>query len=367
MVTPTPGEQWSVRRHWQQFADGIRSDVAAFDPARPRGRQAAACGLAVAAAVGAAILLDLDYPMWAGMSAFTCLQVSAAATELKALVRIAATIAGALFAALVIGFIADDHAALVIALFASVSYTLFRSYLSRYAYAWWLGGFTIGIVLLTTMADADTGLRAAAYRTAEVVLGVAAAWGASALLLPPSAGVAKDRALLAEPSLHSSRRALFAALEGGAGIVLVVILYDLFDLPGFASATLSITRIADPNPDVGRHRGFLRLIGCVVGAAAGLLMVGFAVEWLPVLLFWLFFWCTVFGYFGSGSPASSYAGLQAAFAFCVAYVPTTAPATTLEPAIDRLAGILLAMVAFWAIDVVVGACDGEPDSGKRRG
>lgn len=312
-------------------------------------------------AVLGAIVLDLDYPMWSGMSAFTCLQASFAATELKVLLRALGTIAGGLLGIFLIGFVAQDHSALFALLFASVSYALYRSYLSRWMYAWLLGGITIGLILMTTMADANAGLHAGAYRAAEVAVGAFAAWLAGAMMLPRMTDPVTDRALMAEPKLRSRRLAALTALEGGTGIAVVVLLYDAFDLPGFASGAVSITRIADPDPQVGRHRGFLRLIGCIVGGAAGLLMVGFGIDSLPTLLFWVFAWCTVFGYFGSGSAASGYAGMQAAFAFCVAFVPGQLPTTTLAPAIDRFAGIVMAMAVFWMIDFVIGAAGPDKD------
>lgn len=366
MVAPRVDELWSVARHWRQFADGIRADIVGLDPAGPRVRRAIACGLAVALAVWCAVVLDLDFPMWSGMSAFICLQASVAATALKGLLRTVGTIAGALLAAFLVGFIADDHVALLAAVFVCVTYALYRSYLSRYMYAWLLGCITVALVLMSTIADPAAGLHVAAYRATEIIVGVAAAWAAGVLLLPEATDPHTDLALLDLPKLQSKRHAAFTALEGGIGIAAVLVLYAVLDLPGFSSASLSVARIADPDPQVGRHRGFLRLIGCIVGGAAGLVMVGFAIDWLPALLFWLFAWCTVFGYFGSGSPGSAYFGIQAAFAFCIAFVPGAEPAATLEPVIDRLAGILVGVAVFWVIDVIVGAAGGEGSTAADR-
>jgi uncharacterized membrane protein YccC len=367
MVEPPVRDLWSVERHWHEFADGIRRDVVGFDPAGPRVRQAVACGFAVALAILAAVVLELDYPMWSGMSAFTCLQGSVIATRLKGMLRILGTIAGALAGAFIIGFFAQDHLALLLALFVGVTFALYRSYLSRWMYAWLLGGITLGLLLMTTLADPSAGLHAGAYRAAEIAVGVLAAWAAAAWLLPETTDAATDRKLIADPKLGSRRRAALTAFEGGAGIITVVILYDLFDLPGFSSATISMTRIADPEPQVGRHRGFLRLIGCIIGGGAGLLTVGFSIDWLPMLLVWIFAWCTVFGYFGSGSPGSGYTGMQAAFAFCMAVLPDNRPTATLDPSIDRFAGIILAMLVFWMIDFIVGTEEQDQGASSANG
>lgn len=362
MVALAGDELWSVTGHWKRFAHAIRADVVAFDQGGPRVRQAIACGVAVAFAIWLAIVLNLDYPMWSGISAFTCLQSSAAASALKGLLRILGTITGALVAAFLIHFVAQDHFVLLLALFVGVSFSLYRSYLSRWMYAWLLGGITFGLVLMMTLADASAGLHAGAYRAAEIIVGAASAWLSGALLLPAAIDPERDKAIMAKPKPGSKRRAALTAINGGIGIVTVIVLYDLFDFPGFSSSFVSIIRIADLDPQVGRHRGFLRLIGCVVGGGVGLLVVGFAMDWLPSLLFWVFAWSVVFAYFGSGSEASGYAGFQAAIAFYLTCVPDMAPAVTLDPAIDRLAGIVMAMAVCWGIDVLLGSPGDEARS-----
>ena len=365
MVAPSAGELWSVARHWRQFADGIRADIVGFDSSRPARPPRRRLRSGVALAVWCAVVLDLDFPMWSGMSAFICLQASVAATALKGMLRIVGTVAGALLAAFLVGCHRRRPSGIARGV---VRLRLVRplSILPQPLYVRLAAGLHYhrpgaddGI------ADPTAGLHFAAYRAAEIVVGVAAAWVAGVLLLPEATVPHTDQALLELPKLQSKRHAAFTALEGGIGIAAVMVLYAALDLPGFSSANVSVARIADPDPRVGRHRGFLRLIGCIVGGGAGLLMVGFAIDWLPALLFWLFAWCTVFGYFGSGSPGSAYFGMQAAFAFCIAFVGAD-PATTLEPVIDRLAGILVGLAVFWVIDIIVGAAEGggECDGGQ---
>ncbi len=351
-----PGrETWPIGRYWREFCGAIAADVRDFSWDSPRVRRAVTTGLACALAVLTGIVLDLDNPMWSGMTAFTVTQASAAATTIKGLLRGLGTIAGALVGAIALGFIAGSHVELTIALFAGVTYALYRSYLSRYYYAWLLGAITIGLVLMTTMAEPDAGLHIAGYRAAEIVAGVLTAWVVANLLLPEATDPQKDRALIAQPALRSRRAAALAAAEAGIAIVLVVLLYDWFDLPGFSSAAVSMTRIADPDPKLGRRRAFLRAIGCIAGAAAGLCAVGLSFDTLAGLLLVLFIACAVFGYVFAGPPASAYAGMQAGFAFLIAFVEGSGPARALDPAIDRLAGIFLAVAVFWLVDALIGA------------
>lgn len=131
-------------------------------------------------------------------------------------------------------------------------------------------------------------------------------------------------------------------------------LYDWFDLPGFSAAAVSMTRIADPNPELGDQRGFLRLVGCIVGGTVAVALVAASINSLTAMAVVLFAACAIFGYVFSGSPASAYAGMQAGFAFVIAFSPQDQPTTTFDPAIERLAGIVLAMVVFWLVDALFG-------------
>lgn len=340
-----------IAGHWQPFAAAIANDIRTIGENDQRNRRAVATGLATALAVLAALQLNLEYPMWSGMTALTVTAATQRATVLKGVMRILGTAAGGLVAALLLGLVADSNGLLMLALLFTVTYALYRSFTSPYPYAWLLGGITVGLVLMQSMAAPDTGLHIAAYRVGEIVVGVVSALVAGLLLLPEASDPEHDRALAVAPQIDH-RVAVRTAVEAGVGICTVVVLYALFDLPGFASAAVSLTRIVDPNPELGRHRGFLRLLGCAIGGGAGLAMVAASIDSLPIFLAVLCIVCTVCGYFFAGPPASAYAGMQAGFAFIIAYAPAGAPTDTLDPAIDRFAGILLAFGVFWLIDTL---------------
>ena len=344
----------SIASHWNTFADAIAQDLRSLGQEQGRNRRALATGLATALAVYAALLLNLEFPMWSGMTALTVTATTQRATVLKGVMRIVGTVVGALTATLLLGFIAGDNWLLAGALFATVSYALYRSFTSAYPYAWLLGGITLGLILMDTMANASAGLHVAAYRAAEIIVGVASAFAVGVLLLPAASDPEHDRALAVAPQVDHTV-AVRTALEAGTGLCIVVGLYALFDLPGFSAAAVSLTRIVDPNPELGRHRGFLRLLGCGLGAGAGLMMVSASIDSLPLFLCVIFVWCTIFGYFFAGPPASAYAGMQAGYAFIVAFAPSMLPPDTLEPAIDRFAGIVLAFAVFWTIDALIGS------------
>ncbi len=349
---------------WRSFAQSVADDVRSFDWDSPRTLRAIVTGAATALAVIAAVACNLDYPMWSGLSAFTVTQATARATLLKGLLRTAGTLAAALVATFLLGYIAGNNILLLGALFIAVSYPLYRSFRSAYPYAWLLASITLGIILTAAMNDPTIGLHFAAYRAAEICLGTIVACWMSYLLLPAASDPEHDLALTAAHKVPK-RVARRTAIEAGVGIVVVVTLYDWFDLPGFSAAAVSMTRISDPNPELGRQRGFLRLVGCAVGGTLALALVAAGIESLFAMAIVLLVACGIFGYFFYGSPASAYAGMQAGFAFVIAFAPQDQPTTTFDPAIERLAGIVLALIVFWLVDALIGAPTAERPTAEK--
>lgn len=349
----------SLASRWTSFTAAIADDARSLGQDEARTRRAVATGIATALAIYVALLLNLDYPMWSGMTALTVTAATVRATLLKGAMRAVGTIGAAAVAIVLLGFIAGSEWTMLAALFVTVAYALYRSFTSVYPYAWLLGGITIGLILMDAMASPTSGLHIAAYRAAEILVGVISAFAVGILLLPPASDPAHDRALAVTPNVERSLAAR-TAIEAATGICVVVVAYALFNLPGFASAAVSLTRMVDPNPELGRHRGFLRVIGCGVGGGLGLAMVSLSIDQLAVYLLLIGFFCSIFGYVFAGRPASAYAGMQAGFAFIIAFAPTTAPTATLSPAIDRFAGIILAFVVFWAIDLLFAAAPPAP-------
>jgi multidrug resistance protein MdtO len=88
----------------------------------------------------------------------------------------------------------------------------------------------------------------------------------------------------------------------------------------------------------------LRILGALVGAAAGTAAIVFLVPSLTSighLMAVVFLGAFAAGYIAAGSPRISYAGFQMAFAFFLCVVQGSAPAFDLTIARDRVIGILL--------------------------
>src|ERR1700753_1810981 len=84
-----------------------------------RGQQCLRTTLAVALAIVLALLLRVDAPWWAAISAFVSVQVTAPASIERGALRIVGTAIGAAIAVAMSPWLVEDHVALSLALFAA--------------------------------------------------------------------------------------------------------------------------------------------------------------------------------------------------------------------------------------------------------
>ena len=95
------------------------------------------------------------------------------------------------------------------------------------------------------------------------------------------------------------------------------------------------------------RKSLLRLAGTILGGALGLLVIIVAMPNMDSLasLLIVVAACTgLAGWINSGSSRISYAGLQTALAFALSALSDIGPTTNLEPARDRVIGVLLGVV-----------------------
>jgi len=96
----------------------------------------------------------------------------------------------------------------------------------------------------------------------------------------------------------------------------------------------------------------LRILGCAVGAAAGIGAIVFLVPWLTsieALMALVFIGALPAAYIAVGSPRISYAGFQIAFAFFLCVIQGPSPAFDMTTARDRVIGILLGNLVVYVL------------------
>lgn len=144
------------------------------------------------------------------------------------------------------------------------------------------------------------------------------------------------------------------AIKGALGIVCVFWFWFWAQIPGGGlNMSTAVVTVLQQDLMSTTHKGLLRFLGCLVGAAAGYAFLGFQVESTPTLCISLFAVIFVFAYIWGGRPGSAYLGCQAALCYLVATIHDLAAMTSLAPPTERLAGIFLGVLFTWTINLLV--------------
>jgi len=130
------------------------------------------------------------------------------------------------------------------------------------------------------------------------------------------------------------------------------VLYSLLDWPGIHTAFLTCYIVSLGTTAETVEKLTLRILGCLVGAAAGYGTMIFLIPYLTsisALMAVVFAGAWAAGYVSAGSPRISYAGFQITFAFFLCVIQGPSPAFDLSTARDRVIGILLGNVVVYLL------------------
>jgi uncharacterized membrane protein YccC len=330
----------------------------------PRALLAIAAALAVAVAIVLALALRLQDVYWAGISAFVCMQAGQPASLQKGLHRILGTVLGAAAALICFSAIAFDHVATMLLLFCAGALAIAGSLVSRHSYAWLLGGITAVMVVLGALDEPDRALNIAFYRSTEIVLGTSVALVVSRSFLP-----AGTRTVPTAPgwgSLFEPRNiVLNHAFKAGLAVALVPPVWRIFALPNLSQMAISIgavmavpvlTASHEENRRAVIDRSVQRLVGCLAGGSIGLLVL--SVAWsasLPLWLLVLMMGAAVGIQLETGRRDVKTFAIQAEVALILTLVQGWGPARSLLPAIERVFGMVGALLLLLAVSLILGS------------
>jgi multidrug resistance protein MdtO len=142
------------------------------------------------------------------------------------------------------------------------------------------------------------------------------------------------------------------ALKTTTAAMFCYFLYSLLDWPGIHTAFLTCYIVGLGTTAETVEKLTLRILGCLVGAAAGYGVMIFLIPYLTsitALMVVVFAGTLAAGYVSAGSPRISYAGFQAAFAFYLCVIQGSSPAFDLSTARDRVIGILLGNIVAYLV------------------
>jgi uncharacterized membrane protein YccC len=361
----------------RKIAGALATELRSLQWGGARGLEAAQATASVTLAVLVALALHADEPWYAGISAFIVTRAAPSVALSRGLMRVAGSIVGAVAALVVLRLFVYQSPPFCLSLFLLSCIGSFGFVCSRFGYAWVYGTATACLVMFTSLDQPQAAFSTAVNRVAEVIIGTVASLIVSGLSpAPPDAAAAPAPGLLDPPPLGFWRRRygdelrrwlpanrpmLVHACRGGLTIMLLPALADWLapQSPVTMGTTVVLvmmvptTAILDPDSPAIIQRAAHRLIGCLLGALAGLACLAFVGDdfllWIVLILpgIWL---CSQIQ---SGTTGISYLGTQAMFAYVMSMVQDQAPPDTISPGFERLVGVMGGLSVLFVVTLIL--------------
>lgn len=329
----------------------------------PRGLEAAEAAASVTLAVLAALALHSDEPWWAAISAFQVTRAAPAVAVSRAVMRFAGSVAGAFAALVVLHLFVYQSLPFLLCLFLIACAGLFGFVTSRHSYAWLIGAVTACLVILMSFDQTQQAFNTAVNRVIDVLIGSAASLLVCALSPAPAVAAAPEAALLPAPPLAFWRRdygvqlrrwlpgkrpILLHACRGALTVMLLPALAEWIapitpvsmGITAVVVMSIPTTAIIQSDSRAIILRSVHRIVGCLLGALAGLACLAFVGDdfllWLALIPpgIWL---CSQIQ---TGKTGVSYIGMQAMFAYLMSLVQGQGPPDTISPGLERLVGVM---------------------------
>ncbi len=316
----------------------LRRELSAVSLSGPIAGLAFRTAVASVLAMLAAMALHLDAPYWAAITAVSIIQPDVASSLGRSLDRCLGTVAGAAVGYFGAG-LAGEHLLFQIVVGGAVVFGIYGAERASHGYAALLAAVTVVLVMFGSLDAPDDALRIAVYRSLEIMVGVAAAYGVESALAPSAArpAVAPKPGIFARPI---DQALLATALTGAVAIALIPIVWNALALPGLGQTPITAFVILSAMRREPTWTAANRLAGCVLGGVYGLVSMRFAGDdmgmWLALLFAGLYVSCHV----KNGAGEAGYSGHQAAVAILLSMVQGLAPSPDILPAIDRFVGIV---------------------------
>jgi len=154
------------------------------------------------------------------------------------------------------------------------------------------------------------------------------------------------------PDAFSNPEHLRFALKGCLAASLCYLTYNLIDWPGISTAIITCFLTALTTTGASRQKQTLLLAGAAAGGLLGVASQLFVLPYIDSIAgftAWFIVVTIAAAWFVTCTPRLSYFGLQVAFAYNFVNLQEFAIQTSLTPARDRVAGILLGLFMMWLV------------------
>lgn len=172
----------------------------------------------------------------------------------------------------------------------------------------------------------------------------------------PQQGAARHKpSLFVADAFSNPRHAQFAIKVTLAGMV-GYLFYTASDYYGIHTVFYTPLIIALASTGATIHKGFLRIVGCMIGGALGLICSIWVMprfETFGTFLFIVFCVHGLAAWIAAGSERISYLGLQIALAFDLGFLQGYGPPENIDPLRDRLIGIVIGICIVTTVFAVI--------------
>ena len=334
----------------------------------PRARLSTMTALSTALSVVIALALHMDYVWWAGISGFMSMQATRPGSIQRALLRVGGTIAGACLAILLTPWVAYDHVAGSLLVFAFATVGILGYQVSSHAFAWLFAGITVNLVVMSSLQDPTLAFHYAFYRTAEVAIGAAVAL-VIAFALAPDGGAAPPPPPGWRQLWTRDWPRVLHAMRCGLTVMLLPWVWSWFNQLSLTQMSVTVAVImavpvAPGDPlESGRRvasQSLQRVMGCFIGGLAGLLLLALSfTEFLPWLLaLTAVLW--VGAYIQTSTRGVGYIGTQAALVLIMTLVQGWGPPDSILPGIARFAGMMAGLGILMVVSLIFWPAPPKP-------
>src|SRR5258708_1688155 len=318
-------------------------------------RQSLITGVSCWLATTAAFALHLDNPWWAAISAWVISNPDKSAFWQKGVMLILGTIAGCVLGYELAAQLEGRPVAQAISFFLlgfGAAYLRFRS---KFGYAWFIGILAALLLMSLSLSAPQSLYYFAHYRAYEIICGVGSATlcdGILGVILRLEGAIRENREPKKTPSGGDQKELMSVALVGGLTAVIIPVLWSLFNLPSLPQSLVTVLVLVNPNLEATRFMGLQRILGCLIGGAAGLFASLFSLE--SILLWSAFFILGIAGFsrLHFSDSRLAYTGTQGGLAFIIAIVTGNGPPDTIVPVVTLLAGSMLAVLVLICLSTI---------------
>lgn len=321
-----------------RLTQDLKRELAELSFSGPTAGAAFRTALASILSMLAAMMLHLDKPYWAAITAVSIVLPDITSSLARSVDRCLGTVAGAIVGYFGAHFVAD-HLVFQLIVATAVAFGVYGMERSAHGYAVLLGAVTVVLVMFGSLQTPDAALNLSVYRSLEIMVGV----GVSYLVELALAQSAEPLSAQSKPGIFDvpiDEGLLAIAVTGGIATASIPVIWEALQLPGLDQTPITAFVILLAMRREPVWTALNRISGCAIGGVYGLLcmrLVGTDMAaWLALLFAGLYVSCHI----KNGNRDAAYGGHQAAIAIIMSMVQGLAPSPDILPAINRLVGIV---------------------------